>query len=159
MTIEELEQTALTERELRELYEKYDNLYQEETDSEKRTELYDLCLYLSSRLENVTGMREDMEEQYVSREAYEELQRQLKNLQIANDVILEKVELSQVKQLAKKDLMQIFDKEEDWVLNLLRYMCQQKYAVKINREYYTSKEQLEVFLDTYRGTELKINTR
>ena len=159
MTIEELELRPVSERELRELYEKYSNLFQAEKDSEKRTELYDMCLYLSARLGAIRDLVREKERDYVKREEYEKIKKELQELEITNDVLLRKASIETKAYLGKTDIMQIFSKESDWALGILGFMHQENYAVKINREYYTTEQQLEEFLSIYQGQTLKINTR
>ena len=54
-----LDDRPVTELELRELYNKYELAFIEESDDDKSEELYELSLYLMARLEAIKAVQED----------------------------------------------------------------------------------------------------
>lgn len=53
--------------------------------------------------------------------------------------------------LGKRDIMEMFSAKDKWALNLLKFMYGRKLATKINREYYTTYDDLQKFYEEYKG--------
>lgn len=149
MSIEDLASKALTINEMKELLDKYVNLY-ENGDSQERDEAYDLVLYLEARLQDALLMSE---ESHIQDVRLEELLARVESLEEENRVLSQK-NISGKDQLSKNDIMSKFNKGSDWALRLLKMMYQEDLAVKINKEYYTTQEELDRYLTYYKGKNL-----
>lgn len=149
MSIEDLASRALTINEMKELLDKYVNLY-ENGDSQERDEAYDLVLYLEARLQDALLMSE---ESHIQDVRLEELLARVESLEEENRVLSQK-NISGKDQLSKNDIMSKFNKGSDWALRLLKMMYQEDLAVKINKEYYTTQEELDKYLTYYKGKNL-----
>lgn len=149
MSIEDLASRALTINEMKELLDKYVNLY-ENGDSQERDEAYDLVLYLEARLQDALLMSE---ESHIQDVRLEELLARVESLEEENRVLSQR-NISGKDQLSKNDIMNKFNKGSDWALRLLKMMYQEDLAVKINKEYYTTQEELDKYLTYYKGKNL-----
>lgn len=143
--IETLENEAYTIEEARELLAKYEALYIEETDKELSTEYYYAAGVLEARL---CIMLEDEKERNKSRQEYENREKELKK---ENDVLLRRIINEDEKALSKKDIMVRFDKESAWALNLLKLLYQLNLARKIGKEYFTTKNEIDEFMNLSKG--------
>lgn len=56
----------------------------------------------------------------------------------------------------KTDVMGLFSCESAKALKILKYLFQIGKATKIGKEYYTLKENIEAFMNTYSGKEVFI---
>ena len=59
--------------------------------------------------------------------------------------------------LGKKDIMQMFDCKDDKALRILKRMCSQNFAFRMNnKEYYTTQEDIKKYFEMYMGKTIHI---
>lgn len=59
--------------------------------------------------------------------------------------------------LGKKEIMQMFDCKDDKALRILKRMCSQKFAFRMNnKEYYTTQEDIKKYFEMYMGKTIHI---
>ena len=80
-----------------------------------------------------------------------DLERQKQEQENLAELIASKLKSADAVLYNKEDIMQIFSCESDKALRMLRLCHQMKFAVKIGKEYYISKEDFETFLTQIKG--------
>ena len=63
---------------------------------------------------------------------------------------------NQQKMLGKKDIMEIYDCENDKALKILKQMFEMGYGSKIGKEYYVSRKSQEAFVSNMAGKSVYI---
>ena len=148
--IDTLENEPLSIEEAKDLLSKYESLYIEETDSKLSDEYYETALYLESRLFNMQELEKE------TNSIKKEYESQIEELKTENDILFKRIVNEDEKALGKKDIMIRFDKESAWALNLLKLLYQQKLGRKIGKEYFTTKEELDEFMELSKGKDYAI---
>lgn len=148
--IDTLENEPLSIEEAKDLLSKYESLYIEETDSKLSDEYYETALYLESRLFTMQELERE------TNSIKKEYESQIEGLKTENDILFKRIVNEDEKALGKKDIMIRFDKESAWALNLLKLLYQQKLGRKIGKEYFTTKEELDEFMEFSKGKDYAI---
>lgn len=144
-----LDNRPVTELELKELLEKYESLYIEETDDEKSNDFYELSLYLMARLESIALLNENDSKEVKA------LKNRIEELEAENRALYKRASgNSETDMLSKQDIMFKFQKGSDWALRLLRLMYQIGMATKLGREYYAKASDISEFIENYKGKAL-----
>ncbi len=151
MIIDELENRAVTETELRLLLEKYEALYIEEPDKAKSEEYYELDLYLQARLAAMEDVKEN------DSEVVKLLKAKIKELEDENRVLHKMVKNNNEGILGKKDIMLRYGKASDWALKFLHFCYNNRKASKIGRQYYVKESDISKLFEDYKGLELKLS--
>lgn len=148
--IDTLENEPLSIEEAKDLLSKYESLYIEETDSKLSDEYYETALYLESRLFTMQELERE------TNSIKKEYESQIEELKTENGILFKRIVNEDEKALGKKDIMIRFDKESAWALNLLKLLYQQKLGRKIGKEYFTTKEELDEFMELSKGKDYAI---
>ena len=144
-----LDDRPVTELELRELYNKYELAFIEESDDDKSEELYELSLYLMARLEAIKAVQEDESKDV------RELRHRIEELEAENRALYKRLAGNSENEFcSKQDIMTKFQKGSDWALRLLRLMYQNGQATKMGREYYAKEQDISELVMTYKGKAL-----
>lgn len=148
ITIDELDRREVTEIELKDLLEKYEALYIEDSDKVYSDEYYELDLYLEARLSAIEEAKE------FESAKVKALKAKIEELEAENRALYKRAQGFGDEYLSKKDIMARFSKGSDWALKMLKVMYQLKKAVKLGKEYYCKESDICSFMETYKGQEV-----
>lgn len=132
------------------------SIKEEVLNDENRTDTWDMLYYIDGLLQTMDEEDELEKEKILNSEMYKRLEKELHSANTSLDFLMAKIRNMDVQRIGKKDIMAIYGKEEAWALNLLKFMQQRKLAYQINREYYTTKEDLEAFYKEYKGEKVYV---